>query len=821
MTDEGYVLPEREILESNITRLLSLLSQEENLELEPEVDKKINMSLDQAFNPEKFEIVFAGRYSTGKSMLINCLLERYFLKASVGHATAVECRILYAKDSESEGVKLTYFNRQEVLDKLNKLSQDLNLIPVISSLDDQESLKLIKVAVNKIKNDPQQAAQKETAEALEYLIDGFDSNSLIIEENNNYQTPLRPLEDSKKWATDKSLCAVLKKIDYFCFHPLLKECTIVDLPGIDAPTAKDKEIAINKIQSDTTAAVVLVLGYVKGEGETLEVENEIVSTISNKDTLRNRTFYIMNRVDELWNNPALQEKCDQCIDNLAYQIHNNRLNRTRIYQVSAILDFYTSIFKDSDENSQYGLKEFATKGNIDALKPFLDAFVQFFKKFYIKERQPNTIDISISASEEEYYQKIRSEPEFSSITDEILNQVGIIRFKSDLEKYLTEDKKPELYSILSHKIEQLSYQLVQCYEQQSLDINSIAIDSKGIINEHKSIWRNQLKEIYNQIEITFNNQVRKISRLEPDGSSNYLKFEALLIEINNYATNDILETRINEISFKEVLNQAKEKNKNKPVPRITIISESILLIMDEVEQYVVEQVLNFLTEFLDDLKSEIRRDSADNKLGENFRTEINKRIFKLLDFHKRSIQAAIRTGIARDCDDCRKEHPNFFTKIKDIELENLFKDKLNVENEQQIRELLQAQFQQNFEDIFNQGQDSGVRRTILSTFVRLLRINNGKLGEGQEALDLEQELELEELVETKLETDLSQEITNRQEQKVNRIKALNIKIGEYLQLKEEVETCFNSLETNDSNYQLPKIEKITSNVPETENVIYN
>ena len=819
MTDESYVLPEGEILKSDITRLLSLLSQEENLELEPEIDKQINISLDQAFNPKKFEIVFAGRQSAGKSMLINCLLGRYFLKASIGHATAVECRILYAKDPEREGVKLTYFNRQEVLDKLNKLSQDLNLNPTISSLDDEASLKSIKVAVNTIKNNLQQAAQKERAEALEYLINGIDDNLQVIKDNNNYQTLVRPLENSREWATDRSLCTVLKKIDYFCCHDLLKECTIIDLPGINVPTAK--EIAINKIQSDTTAAVVLILSYVQEEGETLEVENEIISKISNKDTLHNRTFYIVNRVDELWNNPALKAKCDQCIDNLASQIHKNLPNQTRIYQVSALLDFYTSIFQDSDENSQYGLKEFAAKGNIKEKNPFLQAFTQFFKQLYSNARQPDTITINFLEPEEEQYQKIRSEPKFLSMIDEILDTVGTRQFATDLNKYLTEDKKPELYNILACEIEQLSYQLVQCYKQQVLDIDSIAIDSKGISNEHKSTWRNQLREIYNQIETTFNSQVQKISRLEPDGSSNHDEFEALLMGINHYATKDILETRINEISFKEVLNQAKEKNNNKPVPGITVISESILLIVEEVEQYVVEQVLNFLTEFLNDLKSEIRRDSAYNNLEGNLRTEINQKIFKLLDTHKRSVQAAIRTGIARDCDDCRKEHPDFFINIKDIELETLFRDKLNVDNEQQIRELLKAQFQQNFEDIFNQGQDGGVRRTILSTFIRLLRINNGKLGEGQEALDLEEELQLEDLIETKLEMDLSQEIKNRQEQKENRIKALNTKIGEYLQLKEEIESCFNSLETNNSSFQLPAIKQITLNVPETEKVIYN
>ena len=49
-------------------------------------------SLAKAIAP-KFEIVFAGAFSAGKSMLINALLERELLYSAEGHATGTECYI--------------------------------------------------------------------------------------------------------------------------------------------------------------------------------------------------------------------------------------------------------------------------------------------------------------------------------------------------------------------------------------------------------------------------------------------------------------------------------------------------------------------------------------------------------------------------------------------------------------------------------------------------------------------------------------------------------------------------------------------------------
>ncbi len=82
-------------------------------------------SLNKATAP-KFEIVFAGAFSAGKSMLINALLERELLYSAEGHATGTECYIEYAQP-DAERVVLTFLSEAEIKQQAINLCQQLGL----------------------------------------------------------------------------------------------------------------------------------------------------------------------------------------------------------------------------------------------------------------------------------------------------------------------------------------------------------------------------------------------------------------------------------------------------------------------------------------------------------------------------------------------------------------------------------------------------------------------------------------------------------------------------------------------------------------------
>lgn len=93
-------------LKDQVESILQLLQQEPTLRSQDITP--VQTSLSKAISP-KFEIVFAGAFSAGKSMLINALLERELLYSAEGHATGTECKIEYAEVNQ-ERVVLTFLS---------------------------------------------------------------------------------------------------------------------------------------------------------------------------------------------------------------------------------------------------------------------------------------------------------------------------------------------------------------------------------------------------------------------------------------------------------------------------------------------------------------------------------------------------------------------------------------------------------------------------------------------------------------------------------------------------------------------------------------
>ena len=115
--------PQCKNLQEQVDSLLQLLRQESSLRQQDIT--AVQASLKKAISPE-FEIVFAGAFSAGKSMLINALLERELLYSAEGHATGTECYIAFA-DADNERVVLTFSSEVEIRQQASVLCEQLNL----------------------------------------------------------------------------------------------------------------------------------------------------------------------------------------------------------------------------------------------------------------------------------------------------------------------------------------------------------------------------------------------------------------------------------------------------------------------------------------------------------------------------------------------------------------------------------------------------------------------------------------------------------------------------------------------------------------------
>jgi GTPase Era involved in 16S rRNA processing len=79
---------------------------------------------------------------------------------------------------------------------------------------------------------------------------------------------------------------------------------LVDLPGIDAPVKKDADLTYRKIEDPDSSAVVCVLKAASA-GEMTTEETELLEKMRSNLGIRDRVFYVFNRIDDTWYNTQL------------------------------------------------------------------------------------------------------------------------------------------------------------------------------------------------------------------------------------------------------------------------------------------------------------------------------------------------------------------------------------------------------------------------------------------------------------------------------------------------------------------------------------
>jgi predicted GTPase len=139
-------LPQCSNLQQQVNSLRDLVNRESSLRSQQNFNS-IDASLNKALSP-KFEIVFAGAFSAGKSMLINALLGRELLYSAEGHATGTECSIEYA-EADQEKVILTFLSEAEIQEKARQLTHRLDL-NAPDSLLESETISLLQYGCDKI-----------------------------------------------------------------------------------------------------------------------------------------------------------------------------------------------------------------------------------------------------------------------------------------------------------------------------------------------------------------------------------------------------------------------------------------------------------------------------------------------------------------------------------------------------------------------------------------------------------------------------------------------------------------------------------------------
>ncbi|PZO44431.1 MAG: dynamin family protein [Pseudanabaena frigida] len=599
------LFPQCQDLQSQVEAILQLLQQEPNLRSQQD-GSVVQASLRKAIAPT-FEIVFAGAFSAGKSMLINALLERELLYSAEGHATGTECKIAFAIAGE-ERVVLTFLNEVEVREQIQALCQLIGQVPPtnINQIEALKQLQTVTLAVIEQEGGKSKSKRAKDADALNLLIEGFINNRDRISSltNATYSMEQFGFDNLKKaadYARRGANSAVLKRVEYYCNHPLLQDGNvIIDTPGIDAPVKKDAALTFEKIQHPDTSAVVFVL-KTAATGEMTSEETELSEKMQSNAGIRDRVFYVFNRIDETWTN-------DQLRDRLQNTINTQFRNSSKIYKTSGLLGFYGSQIKNTSSSNRFGLdsvfaESVKSVGGQEGTPQFVNEFNSYClvsgKLDITKFPIPYSV-LETNVKNEKYVRLLSSLG--TGLINQLIKDSGIEEFRTAITRYLTTEKRPLLFADLADDLQPICIALRQSYLEAWHALESQPRDIEAIKSQELQKLSQDLKQIGDRLRENIAHEVNVAVASDRDEllEADYLRLKTRMVR------------RLDEliVSFSVALVHQRAQashRRNSVVPVMGILTEGFYLLANELEDVLVECSKEIITNFFQNLIEKIKK----------------------------------------------------------------------------------------------------------------------------------------------------------------------------------------------------------------------
>lgn len=743
-------------LQTQVESIFQLLQQEPTLR---SLDiTSVQASLRKAIAP-KFEIVFAGAFSAGKSMLINAILGRKLLYSAEGHATGTECQIAYA-DADKERVVLTFLSEAQIREQADVLCNRLGL-PLGNNINNSEVVKgLHENCAEIIKNEGGESKSDlaKQASALNFLLDGFVNNREHIATNSNNTFSMERfnftnLQEAAGYARRGGNSAVLSRIEYYCHDPLLQDGNVlVDTPGIDAPVKKDAELTYQKIENPDISAVICILKAAE-TGELTTEETELLEKIKGNSGIRDRVFYVFNRVDKTWYNSQLRQRLEKIVND---QFRDS----TRVFKTSGLLGFYGSQIKGTNQSDRFGLDslfEEEVKGVNGTEEAPL--FVTEFNNYCASSGKLVGGDFRVEVrgyeSPNENYVRILSATG-TPLIDKLIKDSGVEEFRTAITRYLIEEKRPLLFANLADDLQPLCIALRQEYSAtwQHFDSQPQDIDAIKAL-ELRQLGRD-LKEIGDRLRSHITQEVN-----EAVASNNNMLFEADYLKLKARMVSR-LDELISTFSVSAVHQRAQASHpRNSVVPMMGVLAEGFYYLANELEDILVsastELVANFFQNLIDKVKKADYYRDLYRLLGNDGGIEAR------LKQEQIKVSDALVNEARTECDRYVRERPEFYVEgsFSLFQLRQTLQQACRgydyqsmIEAEPAIRQLLKLDFEQKVKDT--------VFRTYRQTINQTLNIHLLASSETQAESILQKYDQARDYLATTLEKEAGDKIKNNQ-----------------------------------------------------------
>jgi replication fork clamp-binding protein CrfC len=787
------MLPQCLNLQEQVDTLLHLLHQESSLRAEDTT--AVQASLRKAVSPT-FEIVFAGAFSAGKSMLINALLERELLYSAEGHATGTECYIADAKPNE-ERVVLTFLSEVEIREQAIALCQQLGLTTDIN-INQPEVIDMLRrgcEAIVQNEGGESKSERAKQANALKLLLEGFVGNRDRIHTLNNAtysmeQFDFKNLKEAAGYARRGSNSAVLKRVEYYCHHPLLQDGNVlIDTPGIDAPVEKDAQLTYNKIEHPDTSAVVCVLKPAAA-GDMTKEETELLEKMRSNPGIRDRVFYIFNRIDETWYNNQLRQRLDDLI--------NSQFRDTpKVYKTSGLLGFYGSLIKNTSGRDRFGLDSsiFAESVKSTGIREETPQFVNEFNRYCANSGKlsPSQFKISVHSYEtpNENYVRILAE-QGTPLVKQLIEDSGIEEFRAAITRYLTEEKRPQLFANLADDLQPLCISLRKHYMAMERELDSQPREIEAMKARELERLNHELQQVGQEFR---QHMAEEVNQLVTNGDDAFETDFRLLQARMIRRLDELLDTFSVEAAYRRA---TLTHPRNATAPLIAVLVEALYYLANQLEDILVDSTQEAIASLFQRLIDRVHKSEYYRQLYRLLGNDGG--IEQQLKGLEKQVSHALVAAARIECDRFVRESPRFYDegtfsiyqfRQTLLQTSQGYDCESMVEAEPAIRQLLKLDFEPKVSET--------IRRNFRQTINQTLKTHLLPSAEKQAYEILQQYNQARAYLEQTLEKEAEEKISRNQ----RLLSEVEQKIDSYNQAIAGINNCLQAMQLYE--HQMPVI----------------
>ena len=624
-------------------------------------------------------------------------------------------------------------------------------------------------------------------------MDGFEANKECIDpiENAIYsmeQFNFSNLKEAASYARRGMNSSVLKRVEYYCHHPLLEDGNIIiDTPGIDAPVEKDSQVTYDKIENPETSAVVCILKAAAAGDMTIE-ETELLEKMRENPGIRDRVFYVFNRIDETWYNSQLRQRLESLI------ISDFR-DTERIYKTSSLLGFYGSLIKQTSGQERFGLDSIfanSVKG-LDGEEE-TPQFVYAFNNYCGTSRKlPSNFRVSINGFESPNENYVRILANWGKpLIEQLIIDSGIEEFRDGITRYLKEEKRPQLFASLADDLQNICIQLQKNYLATQRYLASQPQEIEAMKAQELSLLNFQLQEVGEGFNQHITEEVNLLVTNKCDGfEADFNQLQSRMIR----RLDELLDTFSVEAAYSRA---TVNHSRNATAPLLAVLVEALYYLANQLEDILVESTESVITGFFQGLIDRVRKSEYYRQLYRLLGNDGG--IEKCLKEVEKGVSRALISAARIECDRFVRESPRFYDegtfsiyqfRQTLLQTSQSFDCSSMVEAEPAIRQLLKLDFEPKVSQT--------IRQTFRQTVNQTLKTNLLPMAEKQGEDIMQQYNQARKYLEQSLETEAGDKI-----QRNLRLQAeVREKVKVYNQVVSSINSCLQVMLLNEG--QLPII----------------